>query len=110
MLSAIIWGALSTLSFALFFTLPSGSSGPNYYVLVPGLIALAASIHRLTQMRDQPTRRFAMSAPAAFDDSLVEQAEKLRRDKWDEQNNMLRHQSSRRRAASANSRSRKTRT
>ena len=98
MLSAIMWGVLSTLSFVLFFTLPDGLGGPNYLLLVPGLIALTASIHQLTLTRDQPKRRFGVSAPTAFDDAVIAQTEKVKYDKLEEQHQMLRHQSSRRRA------------
>ena len=98
MLSAIMWGVLSTLSFVLFFTLPDAPSGPNYLLLVPGLIALTASIHRLSVGRNQPRRQSVASMPAAFDDAVIAQTEKFKLRKLEEQNQMLRHQSSRRRA------------
>jgi len=99
MLGNIKWGALSALSFGLFFTLPSGPSGPNYFVLVPGFIALAASMLQTTQFRNGSTHKLAMPTPRVFDDAVIAEAEKLKRTKAKEEERMLRHQSSRRRAA-----------
>lgn len=99
MLSVFIWGAMSAFSFGLFLTLPAGPTGTNYVVLVPGFISLTASILQASQFRNRSARTLTVATQTAFDDAMIERTEKIKHAKWDEQDQMLRHQSSRRRAA-----------